>query len=46
MNVARSPDEAEKQARGERITAEAEEEPEAEFDPATMFEPGAEQPEV
>jgi large subunit ribosomal protein L9 len=46
VNVARSPDEAEKQARGERITAEAEEEPEAEFDPATMFEPGAEQPDV
>ena len=37
VNVARSQEEAERQARGERIGAEAEEE-EAAFDPTTMFE--------
>ncbi len=48
VNVARSPEEAERQARGERVSeAAAEEEDEQpEFDPATLFEPGAEQPEV
>ena len=47
VNVARSQEEAERQARGERIGAEAEEE-EAAFDQAAMFEAGAqsEQPQV
>ncbi|HSU05833.1 MAG TPA: 50S ribosomal protein L9 [Acetobacteraceae bacterium] len=44
VNVARSPDEAEKQARGERVGAEEEEQPE--IDAAALFEPGAEQPNV
>lgn len=49
VNVARSPEEAERQARGERVgEAEEEEEDDAqpELDPATLFEPGAEQPEI
>jgi len=41
VNVARSQEEAERQARGERIGAEAEEEEET-LDPATLFEAGAE----
>ena len=47
VNVARSQEEAERQARGERVGAEAEEE-EAEFDAGTLFDPGAapEQPQV
>ena len=47
VNVARSPEEAERQARGERVGAEAEEE-EAALDAAAMFDPGAEpeQPQV
>jgi large subunit ribosomal protein L9 len=40
VNVARSPEEAERQARGERIGVEAEEE-EAEVDTAALFDPGA-----
>ena len=40
VNVARSQEEAERQARGERVGAEAEEEEEA-IDAATLFEPGA-----
>jgi large subunit ribosomal protein L9 len=50
VNVARSPEEAERQARGERVGAEAEAEAEAQeaLDAAAMFEPGAapEQPEA
>jgi large subunit ribosomal protein L9 len=42
VNVARSPEEAEKQARGEQIGAEEEAAPEADL--AGMFEPGAETP--
>ncbi len=42
VNVARSPEEAERQARGERVGVEADETPDAS---ETMFEPGA-QPEV
>jgi large subunit ribosomal protein L9 len=47
VNVARSQEEAERQARGERVGAEAEEE-EAAMDAAALFEPGAEpeQPQV
>jgi hypothetical protein len=47
VNVARSPEEAERQARGERVGAEAEED-EAALDAAAMFDPGAEpeQPQV
>ena len=45
VNVARSQEEAERQARGERIGADAEEE-EPGFDAAALFEPGAEQPQV
>jgi large subunit ribosomal protein L9 len=44
VNVARSPDEAEKQARGERVGAEEQEQPAIEA--AALFEPGAEQPRV
>ncbi len=44
VNVARSPDEAEKQARGERVSAEDEEQPE--LDVAALFEPDTEQPNV
>ena len=40
VNVARSPEEAERQARGERVGEAAEEEPEV--DAAALFEPGAE----
>src|SRR5579875_460855 len=40
VNVARSPEEAERQARGERIGAQAEDEDEA-VDAGAMFEPGA-----
>jgi large subunit ribosomal protein L9 len=50
VNVARSQEEAERQARGERVGAEAEDEAEAQeaLDAAAMFEPGAapEQPEA
>ncbi|MGH7153108.1 MAG: 50S ribosomal protein L9, partial [Acetobacteraceae bacterium] len=45
VNVARSAEEAERQVRGERVGAEAEEE-QPEFDPGALFEPGAEQPTV
>ena len=47
VNVARSQEEAERQARGERVGVEAEEE-EAVLDAAAVFEPGVapEQPEV
>ena len=47
VNVARSQEEAERQARGERVGADAEEE-EAEFDAGTVFDPGSapEQPQV
>ena len=41
VNVARSPEEAERQARGERVGAEAEEEEEV-LDAAAIFDPGAE----
>ncbi|HET7880387.1 MAG TPA: 50S ribosomal protein L9 [Acetobacteraceae bacterium] len=41
VNVARSQEEAERQARGERVGADAEED-EAEFDAAALFETGAE----
>ena len=41
VNVARSQEEAERQARGERIGAEAEEE-EVPLEAAAIFEPGAE----
>ena len=44
VNVARSPDEAEKQARGERVSAEDEEQPV--LDVAALFEPDTEQPNV
>ena len=45
VNVARSPDEAEKQARGERVGAEeADEQPDV--DMGALFEPGSEQPTV
>ena len=40
VNVARSPEEAERQARGERVGAQAEDEDEA-VDAGAMFEPGA-----
>jgi large subunit ribosomal protein L9 len=43
VNVARSQEEAERQARGERVTGE-EEQPE--IDATALFEPGAEQPSV
>jgi large subunit ribosomal protein L9 len=48
VNIARSAEEAERQARGERVGAEAEEEEaEAAADTTAMFEPGAgEQPNV
>jgi large subunit ribosomal protein L9 len=42
VNVARSPEEAERQARGERVGVEEEEQPE--IDAAMLFEPDAEQP--
>jgi large subunit ribosomal protein L9 len=46
VNVARSPEEAERQARGERVGLDAEE-PEAVLDDASMFDPGlGEQPQV
>jgi large subunit ribosomal protein L9 len=46
VNVARSPEEAERQARGERVGVEAEEAEEV-LDAAAIFEPGAgEQPDV
>ncbi len=47
VTVARRPEEAERQARGERVGAEAEED-EAALDAAAMFDPGAEpeQPQV
>ncbi len=47
VNVARSQEEAERQARGERVGAEAEEE-EVEFDAGTVFDPGTspDQPQV
>ena len=41
VNVARSQEEAERQARGERVGAEAEEEEEAALDAAAMFDAGA-----
>lgn len=44
VNVARSPEEAEKQARGERVGGDAEDEDEQPAaDPAALFEPGAEE---
>jgi large subunit ribosomal protein L9 len=49
VNVARSQEEAERQARGERVGAEAEEEAEDALDAAALFDPGAapeEQPQV
>ena len=47
VNVARSVEEAERQARGERVGAEAEEEATEAVDAAAMFDPGAgEQPNV
>ena len=49
VNVARSPEEAERQSRGERVGAEADEEAAAAADAAAMFEvppEGAEQPNV
>lgn len=49
VNVARSQEEAERQARGERVGAEAEAEEEAALDAAAMFDAGTppeEQPEV
>jgi large subunit ribosomal protein L9 len=49
VNVARSQEEAERQARGERVGAEAEEEAEDALDAAAIFDPGAapeEQPQV
>jgi len=51
VNVARSPEEAERQGRGERVGQAAAEEEEAadeqpEFDPAALFEPDAELPEA
>ena len=50
VNVARSPEEAERQARGERVGAEAEEEDEqAALEAAAMFDagtPSEEQPQV
>jgi len=49
VNVARSPEEAERQARGERVGAQADEEAADAVDAAAMFEQppeGAEQPEV
>ena len=47
VNVARSPEEAERQARGERVGLEAEAEEEELLDAATLFDPGAgEQPDV
>ncbi len=45
VNVARSPEEAERQARGQAVGAEAEAE-EPGFDMTTLFDPGAEQPDV
>ncbi|MDQ2802581.1 MAG: 50S ribosomal protein L9 [Pseudomonadota bacterium] len=44
VNVARTPEEAEKQARGERVGIGAEAEDEAGLDVTTLFEPAAEQP--
>jgi large subunit ribosomal protein L9 len=41
VNVARSQEEAERQARGERVGVEAEEEEEV-LDAAAIFDPGAE----
>jgi large subunit ribosomal protein L9 len=46
VNVARSAEEAERQARGERVGVAAEEEVPPELDVTAVFEPGAEQPEV
>jgi large subunit ribosomal protein L9 len=49
VNVARSQEEAERQARGERVGVEAEEEEEeAALDAAALFDPGAdpEQPQA
>jgi len=45
VNVARSPDEAEKQARGERVGAEATDE-QPDIDASALFEPETEQPAV
>ena len=45
VNVARSPEEAERQARGQAVGAEAEAE-EPGFDMTALFDPGAEQPSV
>ena len=42
VNVARSPEAAEKQSRGERVGGQDEDEPEA-VDSAELFEPGAEE---
>lgn len=44
VNVARSPEEAEKQARGERVGLAGQEDDEDELDTAELFEPGAEAP--
>lgn len=44
VNVARSPEEAEKQARGERVGLAGQEDDEDEVDTAELFEPGAEAP--
>ncbi len=46
VNVARSAEEAERQARGERAVAVEEADEQPEIDAAAMFEPGAEQPEA
>ncbi len=43
-NVARSPEEAERQARGERVGANQDDDDEPETDEADLFEPGAEGP--
>ena len=45
VNVARSPEEAEKQARGERVggTEDEDEDQERATDSAALFEPGAEE---
>ena len=42
VNVARSQEEAERQARGERVGMEADDEEEEALDAAALFDPGAE----
>lgn len=48
VNVARSPEEAEKQARGERVGSNLDDDDDVEetLDPATLFEDGTPQPDV